>query len=197
MSRRLQSLAVWKPICRSPQCPIPEIRRIVEIASVPQGRIMPVPCLRRTAILVYLNLSEQKRIAKGFKDRSKEPGGDVNVPTPAIVKQQVKSVSLAVAHAHYSVHSLFQRRNWRERVVLLTPHPTVAQLLPMEFRPVEDSEEDAECIPRLFQRRKILREDAEREECARSIFRSTPRVNSYTLHDYRSLRPVVRPGRYR
>ena len=57
------------------------------------------------AILVYPNLGEQKRIAKGFKDRPEESCGQIDFSASAIVKQHLKSVSLAGAHAHNSIHS--------------------------------------------------------------------------------------------
>lgn len=47
-------------------------------------------------ILVYPNLGEQNRIAKGFKHRPEEPCGSAR----AVVKQHVKSVSLTGARAH-------------------------------------------------------------------------------------------------
>ncbi len=89
------------------------------------------------AILVYANLGEQGGIAKGFKDRPEEPCGEINFSAPPIVKQQVKGVTRARAHAYNSV-VLFQRCDKGERVALLTPDPIVARLLPMKLGPIEN-----------------------------------------------------------
>ena len=82
-------------------CQTDRFRRTIQRIGSEIRSIGPAYC----AILVYLNLGEQKRIAKGFKDRPEEPSGEINFFAPAIVKQQMKSVSLAGAHANNSIHS--------------------------------------------------------------------------------------------
>jgi hypothetical protein len=52
---------------------------------------------------------------------------------------------------------LLQRCNWGERAVLLTPDPIVAQLLTMEFRPVESQ---AQCATRQLALNDFQRIDA-------------------------------------
>jgi hypothetical protein len=90
-SCRLRREYAWLDLRRN--CPIQRVGS--EIRSIgPAHR----------AILVYPGPGEQKRIAKGFKDRPEEPRGEIDFSAPAIVKQQVKSVSLASAHTHNSIH---------------------------------------------------------------------------------------------